>query len=69
MSALDDSLPAFPAIGAAGPDYIGMTLRDYFAAKAMASIISLNDIAYENMRHVAEDAYRYADRMLEARKK
>lgn len=52
----------------------GMTLRDYFASKAMAGMIGLWT---ENSRHlktgqsladyVAEQAYFYADAMLKAR--
>ncbi|MDC9591881.1 hypothetical protein PSI23_22075 [Xenorhabdus sp. XENO-10] len=40
-----------------------MTLRDYFAAQAMASII-LRDDTYEE---VAEESYFIADAMLKAR--
>ena len=46
----------------------GMTLRDYFAAKAMESLI----VVYKDDRHIvaeyAERAYKIADAMLEARK-
>ena len=46
----------------------GMTLRDYFAAKAMAALISSapnhGDIPHRN---AAVDAYRYADEMLNIR--
>ena len=46
----------------------GMTLRDYFAAKAMESLI----VVYKDDRHIvaeyAERAYEIADAMLEARK-
>ncbi|MDE9542844.1 hypothetical protein KKI98_07885 [Xenorhabdus bovienii] len=41
----------------------GMTLRDYFAARAMASII-LRDDTYEE---VAEESYFIADAMMKAR--
>ena len=52
---------------------ISMTLRDYFAAKAMPSILSyflkeefhLKDDSW--MEGVAMDAYKMADAMLEAR--
>lgn len=53
----------------------GMSLRDYFAAKAMQSLItSMAQAAMQNGRHPGRDlitqmAYGYADAMLEARDK
>ena len=46
----------------------GMTLRDYFAAKAMQGRIINND-NNGDIPHdwIAVDAYRYADAMLKAR--
>lgn len=44
----------------------GMTLRDYFAAKAMQAIIA-SDGTYE-YKNRAIEAYQAADAMLEARK-
>lgn len=69
--------PAFPTqgydhgaamngIGVTVTDQEGMSLRDYFAAKAMQSI--LTTIADEHWRDgVAIDAYAMADAMLKAR--
>jgi len=54
--------PAFPQ------DYslhTGMTLRDYFAAKALANLYTQHD---SNADKVAEWAYAVADAMMEARK-
>ena len=46
----------------------GMTLRDYFAAKAMQGIISIPDHWYQNgTESIAEMAYAMADAMLEER--
>lgn len=48
----------------------GMSLRDYFAAKAMQSIISRMDSAqynYTGAEAVASDAYAFADAMITAR--
>jgi hypothetical protein len=45
----------------------GMTLRDYFAAKAMQSLMWDKDLNLDNRADVAEVAYAYADEMLEAR--
>ena len=44
----------------------GMTLRDYFAAKAMQGLCAGNST---NAQQIAEAAYIVADAMLEARKK
>lgn len=44
----------------------GMTLRDYFAAKAMQGIIS-SDCNYGAFSDLASDAYCIADAMLKAR--
>lgn len=73
--AIETGGPAFPkaALNAWG-DVIemhkGMTLRDYFAAKAMQSILSnmSQGIKPQDCIAVAEDSYFIADRMLEARK-
>jgi hypothetical protein len=48
----------------------GMTLRDYFAAKAMQGIIAsekLGDEEFATPEMYARDAYKYADAMLKAR--
>ena len=47
-------------------DQTGMTLRDYFAAKAMQAMVSVPDV---DMSHddYADWAYRQADAMLKAR--
>lgn len=46
----------------------GMTLRDYFAAKAMSSIISnLQGIRLEDLPDLANDCFGIADAMLKAR--
>jgi len=49
------------------PTYPGMSLRDYFAAKAMQGILSDHEIDHMPDK-LAELAYRAADAMLEARK-
>ena len=68
--------PAFPGVqyismnGKQNPE--GMTLRDYFAAKAMQALLSADRytgiIGVNNYEHRrAEDAYKMADAMLNAR--
>lgn len=70
---IDNGGPAFP-----GVDYVsqhnkknpeGMSLRDYFAAKAMhAFLTTANDFPDEHWpMYLSLDAYRLADAMLEAR--
>ena len=44
----------------------GMTLRDYFAAKAMQAIIGICPKELPN-EHLAIDSYKVADAMLKAR--
>jgi hypothetical protein len=56
--------PAFPT----GTAYQGMTLRDYFAAKAMQALLSEPKVTRDLMLY-AGAAYDVADAMLEAREK
>jgi len=44
----------------------GMTLRDYFAAKAMQGLVSDPDLVLDAIQ-TAQLSYKYADAMLEAR--
>ena len=61
--------PAFPILVVDRPkeltQYNGMSLRDYFAAKAMQSFCANTRTSFQED---AELAYRMADAMLEARK-
>jgi hypothetical protein len=64
--------PAFPVPGLhENSDYDGMTLRDYFAAKAMQGLITSRHTDYENGWYdedmVAKNAYEMAGAMLKAR--
>ena len=52
--------------------FVGMTLRDYFAAKALTMVSAGNehtDMVGWDYRHFAEYAYRMADAMLVERAK
>ena len=88
MSRRDDGGPAFPfsslepdpetraLVGTIYKDNEGMTLRDYFAAKAMQSIIAAMSAGQHSPRadmsvddSLAVDAYAVADAMLRARDK
>ena len=59
---MNDEQQAFPD-GLLNQD--GMTLRDYFAEKAMQAIISSHDNT--TLDFVSGKAYQYADAMLKAR--
>ena len=45
----------------------GMSLRDYFAAKAMTGLLTAEIVGEYSNEHVAEISYRIADAMLKAR--
>ena len=64
--------PAFPTHPEGALIHDGMTLRDYFAAKAMEGIYASNTEQDHEDAHifdaVAEAAYKQADAMLEARR-
>jgi hypothetical protein len=58
--------PAFPLNCTwANEDYHGMTLRDYFAAKAMQRLLTDDEIDVSHATAVL--SYRMADAMLKAR--
>lgn len=64
--------PAFPVHPNVNLDldkrWCGMTLRDYFAAKAMQAILARNDSRFTTtLEFVGGKAYQYADAMLKAR--
>lgn len=72
MSNTNTGGPAFPVDeGALIRNLQGMTLRDYFAAKAMQAIITNSDqasIAFDEVGGwVGKYAYEVADSMLKAR--
>ena len=75
MKVKDAAMQAFPFIEPTRDDavkayYPGMTLRDYFAAKAMQGLLSGTmgpDLVW-SQDEAAETAYNVADAMLEARK-
>ena len=70
MSA-NDGGPAFPIIGGTADYHYGMTLRDYFAAKAMQGLIASHEEGYwwkcNTYTMGAKYSYRFADAMLKAR--
>ena len=80
MSKIDTGGSAFPRSESLYPDgrvsdygHVGMTLRDYFAAKAMQGWIATYsenigcDLAVQGVDAVSQFAYAVADAMLKAR--
>ena len=65
MSDKDTGGPAFPQN--TSQQTAGMTLRDYFAAKALQGFIGTDAECEMDFLQVAETTYRYADAMLKAR--
>lgn len=76
MSKIADGGPAFPVVADSAKAYSsgfrGMTLRDYFAAKAMQAFLSGHIARYGHDNHwrymdLPAEAYQVADAMLKAR--
>jgi hypothetical protein len=70
MSNTNTGGPAFPGLHPSAECRFqdeGMTLRDYFAAKAMQSLVLMSTGEDNEIPDAAEDAYSYADAMLKAR--
>ncbi len=61
---IPDGGPAFPPMHDPDTHASGMTLRDYFAAKALSNPYTFDDSSSEK---VAQWAYHIADAMLAAR--
>lgn len=55
--------PSFPI----GTAFQGLTMRDYFAAKAIAGLLLDDDGDFSDPDWLAEHAYKVADAMLKAR--
>ncbi len=69
MKEIETGGPAFPFIDSASPlEHPGMTLRDYFAAKAMQGICSSALLNVDvGATAIADNAYEIADAMLNER--
>jgi hypothetical protein len=71
MSNTNTGGPAFPSHPKLATEYgfiaKGMTLRDYFAAKAMQSLIVVYHDDKNLVREYAQRAFEIADAMLKAR--
>lgn len=71
MSEQNNGGPAFPivhppvqGVTAGGVEFYGLSIRDYFAAKAMNAFLSRDG---GSLKQDAEAAYQMADAMLKAR--
>lgn len=72
MSDIKNGGPAFPqgkAVGSVSLLEGGMTLRDYFAAKAVEGTLANSAFHDDNPDALAEWAYKMADAMLKERNK
>jgi len=58
-----NNMAAFPTGSGVTPYQSGMTLRDYFAAKAMQALIDNDGLFFE----IPTQAYEIADAMMKAR--
>ena len=64
-------IPAFPAMhyDLADNEH-GLTMRDYFAAKAMQGFAAMSDVdGFSSVEEMAKMSYKWADAMLKARGK
>lgn len=72
MSAAEKGGQAFPVPNGMYQGFGGMTLRDYFAAQAMPTVIAIVQSAFPDSSEfeaaVSEGCYAIADAMIEARK-
>ena len=66
MSTIEDGGPAFPPHWDPKTHPSGMSLRDYFAAKAMQGLMASPECP-ESMEVAAKCSYNLADAMLKAR--
>jgi hypothetical protein len=59
---------AFPTGTGVTPYNPGMTLRDYFAAKAMQGFAAMSDVdGFSSVEKMAEMSYKWADAMMKVR--
>lgn len=63
----DQTTPAFPTGTGVTPYKSGMTLRDYFAAKAMVAYMQSDIWNHPTYKQAAKSSYELADAMLKAR--
>jgi hypothetical protein len=66
---MDKDIPAFPKTPfiELGTPQNGMTLRDYFAAKAMTGLLTAETVGEYTNEHIANISFLIADAMMKAR--
>jgi len=68
---MKDDQSAFPVSFEDGSVIHGMTLRDYFAAKALQGILAANtewsDVSWDRCKAMVIDSFNISDEMLKAR--
>ena len=72
MSTIKDGGSAFPGLFIEddyGAGYSGMSIRDYFAAKALSGMMSRKDSDGWTQSEIASDCYKYADAMIKERER
>lgn len=74
MSEINDGGPAFPlpvadqeCCGRFESGYGGMSLRDWFAAKAIQGLLASPDTSRATLEQIVSDSYRIADEMIKER--
>ena len=72
MSKIEDGGPAYPIPSDPRPGayeaHPGMSLRDWFAGQALAGMIARYFTGEQRHAYAANDAYKFADAMIAARK-
>lgn len=69
----DGTSAAFPTPNVFAPDgemehgHHGITIRDYFAAKALAALVAIPSVGSADELADARQAYKFADAMVKAR--
>lgn len=67
-AAPDTGGPAFPLPSVSGsPIHLGLTIRDWFAGKALSGFVSNRNARLKDHDNVAETCYLFADAMLRKR--
>lgn len=67
MSAAANGRSAFPTTRGEYSEYSGMSMRDYFAAKAMEALINATGTPFDRISQVPAYAYAIADAMIKER--
>jgi hypothetical protein len=64
MHSEDESSPAFPSDSHQYGPVIGMSMREYFAAKAMQAMLTKYGHQKDSLQELAENSFAVADAMI-----